>query len=290
MLLRVIQMKPITVVVLVLALFTPQGFGQSPLHLTADEERRANELEHNWKELRVKDPAAWDQFKASIVLQTQEDLAEFGYGTVFTAALDDKTKGALRKYQDRSGLPVTGDLDERTWVRIQDDKSALHPDITFGMYSFLDSDWNSSVRVRGAWVEDGKEFDANTPYQPALVDCVKSARMCMTVTANSADYLNPGYFEIERWDADEIMTKPLDLPCGRETILLTKSDRTVLDINTAKNSGACTRLLGQGHKVVSRLADPASIRGARLKALRAARDRVMLISPEAKERAGMKDH
>jgi Putative peptidoglycan binding domain len=269
------------------------GFAQSPLPLSTDQEGRAKEMEQQWKELRAKDSAAWDKFKASLVLDAQEAFAEFGYGTVFTATLDDRTKEALRKYQGRSGLAVTGDLDARTWIRLQDDKSALHTDIPLGVYMFLDSDWNSWVRVRGDWLQQGKEPDANTPEKPALVECLKSAGMCVMVTANSSDYLNLAYFEIERWDAYEITTRPLDLPCARETIRISKPDQTVLDVNTAayENSDACTKLFGkQGEQMVSRLGDPAKIRHAKLTALRAARDRIELISPEAKHRAGLEDH
>jgi aryl-alcohol dehydrogenase-like predicted oxidoreductase len=41
------------------------------------------------------------------------------------------------------------------------------------------------------------------------------------VAATSSDYLNLSYFEIERWDAYEITTRPLDPLCGRETIRIT---------------------------------------------------------------------
>ena len=235
-------MKGITLA-LIVALFASPGFGQNPLPLPGGQEDVAKELEHDWKELQAKDPAAWDKAKAAFLLDAQKALAEFGYGTVFTATLDDRTKEAIRKYQERSGLTLTGDLDSRTWIRLQDDQRALHADIPLGVYMFLDTDWNSSVRVRGVWLEQGKEPDANTPIKYAVVDCVKSAGMCVMVTATSADYLNLAYFEIERWDAYEITTRPLDLPCGRETMRITKSDRTLLEINTAayKNADACTK-------------------------------------------------
>jgi hypothetical protein len=158
---------------------------------------------------------------------------------------------------------------------------------------FLDSDWNNWVEVRGDWLEQGKEPDANTPEKPAVVVCLKSKSMCVMVTATSVDYLSLGHFDIERWDAYEITTQPLDLPCGRETIRITKPDRTLLATNTAayKNVEACTNLFGKpGEQMVSRLGDPAKIRNAKLTALRAARDRIELISPEAKHRAGLGDH
>jgi peptidoglycan hydrolase-like protein with peptidoglycan-binding domain len=75
------------------------------------------------------------------VLAAQQGLGQFGYGTVFTAILDAKTQEALRSYQRRNGLPVTGDMDGPTWAHLQEDKSALEPKMTMGpLYMFLDSD------------------------------------------------------------------------------------------------------------------------------------------------------
>jgi hypothetical protein len=279
---------------LVIVLLVSSGFAQSPLQLGTDQEPRVNELEHSWKELRAKDPAAWNKFKASLLLDAQKALAEFGYGTVFTAALDDKTQEALRTYQRRNGLPVTGDMDGRTWVRLQEDKSALGQDIPLGpLYMFSDSDWNNFVKVEGAWLEQGKEPDAATPLKTAVVECMKPANICVAANSDGTGYIQLEWFAIERWDKYEITTQPNDLPCGRETIRITKPDRTLLAINTAayKNVEACTNLFGKpSEQMVSRLGDERKIIDARLRAFRSASDRILLVSPEAKHLAGLEDH
>ena len=270
-------------------LFVSVSSAQShpPSHIK-DQESIARDLERAWKELKAKDPVAWEKDRASSVLEAQEALAQFGYGTLFTAALDDRTKEALRKYQDRSGLPVTGDVDARTLLHLQDDQIALQRDILVPSYTFDDSSWNSWVSVRGVWLQPGKEPNANTEATPILVQCVRSARMCVMATAHFRDYVVLDYFEVERWDASQITTGPSDGICDRQTLRISKADQTVLVTSTTYNS-ACSPGL-PNKPVISRLGDPKGIREARLKALSAAKDRILLFSPEVKGRLGSQDH
>jgi Putative peptidoglycan binding domain len=261
--------------------------------LRQDQEKQALQLEHDWKEIRKTDSAGWDKFKASQVLDAQQALAQFGYGTVFTAALDDRTQEALRNYQRRNGLPATGDVDARTWVQLQEDKNALKPEIPLGpLYEFLDSDWNNSVKVEGVWLDQGKEPDAKTPFSTAVVECSKLASLCVAANNNGSGYIHLEYFGIARWDQYEIATTPNDLPCGRETLRITRADKTLLLTNTAayKNADACTKLFGPPSALrVNILGNFEKIMNARLKELRSAEARVKLIGPDARRRAGLTD-
>lgn len=257
-------------------------------------QQQPSQLEQDWKEMQRKDPAAWGKFKASMVLDAQQALAEFGYGTVFTSVLDDRTQEALRNYQRRSNLPVTGDVDAATWTQLKKDESALEPQIMMGpLYTFSDSEWNNYVRVQGVWLEQGKEPDASTPWITAVVECMKSANICVAAQFDGSGYIHLEWFDVERWDKFEITTKPNDLPCGRETIRITKPDRTLLSINMAayKNMEACTKLFGKpGKELISRLADVTKINDARLKVFQAAEDRIKVTSPNAKRRVGVETH
>src|SRR5574341_547398 len=117
------------------------------------------ELVRMWQQGKDKDPAGW----AKSILEAQEALAMFGYGTTFTARLDDQTQGALRRYQARNNLAVTGDLDFKTWRRILDDNIALTADIPLGPgYRFNDSNWNNIFTANGIWLEQGQEPQAST--------------------------------------------------------------------------------------------------------------------------------
>ena len=159
-------MKRIVSIVLFGALFAASSFAQSDSAgpkakqggATKDSQQALNEKQEEneqyyeglKKELKEKDPAAWNRLRAQEILDAQEALASFGYGTIFTVTLDEKTREALRNYQTRSGIPVTGDVDTATRRRLTEDKSELERRIPLGpVYIFGDSDWNSLVTVEG---------------------------------------------------------------------------------------------------------------------------------------------
>jgi peptidoglycan hydrolase-like protein with peptidoglycan-binding domain len=204
------------------------GQSKSSLKLTSKKDRDT-ELVRMWKEVKDKDPAGW----ANSVLEAQERLARFGYGTTFTAKLDDKTKEALRRFQARNNLPVTGDLDFDTWSHIQDDDIALNRVIPMGpAYLFNDSDWNNIFTAEGVWLEQGKEPDATTPVRSSRIECFKANGMCIVAT-NTGTLIHLQYMDIERWDEYEIATRPDDLPCGREFIQISRPEKAVITTNTA---------------------------------------------------------
>jgi hypothetical protein len=295
-------MMRIVTIVLFGTLLTTSSFAQSDSAppkarqegATRDSQQLWNEMqeknEQYLKELKEKDPAAWEKLRAQQILDAQEALASFGYGIVFTASLDEKTTEALRNYQTRSGLPVTGDLDTATIKRLMQDRAELDAHIPLGpLYMFLDSDWNNFVKVEGLWLEQGKEPDAKTPVRPAVAECVKSAGLCTLATLGSegSEYIHLEWYDIQRWDEYEIVTKPDDLPCGRETIHINRPGKTLLLINVAayKNAEACTKLFGPpSGESVSRLGDVSKLMRARMDASRAASIRIKLISAEAESR------
>jgi hypothetical protein len=266
-------MKPIVSIILFSALCTSSSFAQS---VTKDSQRSWNEIKKQnaqyLKELKEKDPAAWSKIRAQDILDTQEALASFGYGTVFTATLDDKTVEALRLYQKRSGLPVTGDVDTSTVQRLTEDKAELERRIPLGpIYTFADQDWDNLVTIEGTRVEQGKVLDARTPILPTRVECLKSTGLCIvaTQTSQGSEYIHVEWFEVQRWDAYEIVTKPSDLPCGRETMHINRPSKTVLLISSAayKNVEACTKLFGPaGADSVVRLDGGSDIMHARVEA------------------------
>lgn len=247
------------------------------------------ELEQMWNETTQKDPQGW----ARTVLESQEDLAKFGYGTLFTAKLDEKTKAALRAYQGRNNLPVNGNLDISTWTQMQHDSAALRLNIPLGpLYMFNDSDWDNVFTVEGVWLEQGKEPSESTPLRAARIECFRANRTCIAATRGET-LIHFQYLDVDRWDRDEIVTRPDDLPCGREYIQIVRPRKAVLSINTAvyKDKDACTKLFGlAGEPTVSRLGDSGKIRDARLRAHRAASDRILVLPAEVRSPAGLKDH
>jgi hypothetical protein len=285
-----------------IATYTTCSFAQSgPAHPKVEQERAAknsqqllNEMQEKndryLQDLKEKDPRAWNKLRAQEILDAQETLASFGYGTIFTATLDEKTVEALRSYQMRSGLPVTGDVDTATIRHLTADKAELERHIPLGpVYAFNDSDWNNFITAQGTWFEQGQEPDAKTPVLPTRLECFKSAGLCIIATqvSEGSEYIHLEWFEVQRWDQYEIVTQPVDLPCGRESIHISRPEKTVLGINTAayKNVDACTKLFGPPSGAsVSRLGDGSKIMHARVDAFRATSSRIKLISAEAQSR------
>jgi hypothetical protein len=261
---------------------------EKPTSAAPPSSSQDKELEQMWDEAK-RDSPGW----ARSVLESQEKLTKFGYGTTFTAKLDDKTKEALRAYQRHSSLTITGDLDFATWTQMQHDNAALTPDIPLGpVYMFNDSDWENAFTVEGVWLEQGKDPDDRTPLRPARIECFKANRTCITATRGET-LIHFQYLDVERWDKYEIATRPDDLPCGREYIHISRPEKSVLTINTAvyQNKDACTKLFGPpGQPSVSRLADAGKLREARVKAFRAASDRIVVIPAEAKSLLGAQNH
>lgn len=290
-------MRGIIAFVLFGVLFISPGFAQGDAtqtkakqgaKVTPSDMQKAAEQYLN--ELKEKDPAEWNKLHAQDILDAQETLASFGYGTTFTATMDEKTTEALRAYQEKSGLSVTGDVDTATLRRLTSDKAELERHIPLGpVYMFNDSGWNEFVTIEGSRFEQGKEPDAKTPVLPTRIECFKSASLCIVATqaSESSEYIHLEWFEVERWDEYEIVSKPVDLPCGRETMHINRPGKTALLINTAayKNTKACTEMFGPpGAESVVRVGDGSKIMHARVNALREASKRIKLISAQAQSR------
>ena len=232
---------------------------------------------------------AKQEITAADILDAQETLARLGYGTIFTAALDEKTREALKLYQERSGLPTTGELDARTSLRLFKDEVALKPPSDIPpRYSFGDSNWNDFFWATGVWTSDAKRPNKESSGVSSRVECVKTMHLCIVATGGTfTSEIHLEWFETARWDRYEITTKPYDLPCGREVMQISRQSKTVLAINTAvyKNVEVCTKLFGPpGKPAINRLSDGDKLIHERWAAFNSARNRLLLIPAEAKAR------
>jgi peptidoglycan hydrolase-like protein with peptidoglycan-binding domain len=89
------------------------------------------------------------------LLEFQRILAELGYGTRFTATLDEQTIRAVREYQRKCGLTENGTFDDATSERLFLDWGA-----TTSIYEgrpmlevFLQMWDEGYVRARGTWLQ-----------------------------------------------------------------------------------------------------------------------------------------
>jgi hypothetical protein len=183
------------------------------------------------------DPKRWREF----VAMTQMTLGRLGYGTgPFDGRMDDKTKQALRRYQEQNRLPQTGDLDMNSMKRVFEDAEALESvPISLSNYQFFDEVWDDYVSARGTWVleNDKQAF----PLQTTRIHCNRQWNHCVEATAMvmlghhlSVDI---DYHEVERWDQHEIVTKPSEHLCARYTLRLSRSQKMVTGLRITTTTG-----------------------------------------------------
>jgi Putative peptidoglycan binding domain len=110
--------------------------------------------EDNVKDYRDKDPKGYANYVWWSIVTAQQTLARFGYGTKFTGELDEGTTDALIEYQKHSGLPVTGDLDERTRKQLWSDQDAIKKPVIAGGVSSLSISGGLLV-AEGLWLKRG---------------------------------------------------------------------------------------------------------------------------------------
>jgi peptidoglycan hydrolase-like protein with peptidoglycan-binding domain len=183
------------------------------------------------------DPKQW----RGIVAMTQMTLGRLGYGTgPFDGRQDEKTRSALRQYQVNNRLPTTGDLDMDTLKKVFEDEEVLESvPVSLPFYYFSDQFWDSYVFAEGTWVieNDKQAF----PLQATSIHCNRQWNHCIDATAEvmmgNQLFVDIDYYEVERWDEHEIVTKPKENLCTRYTLRLSRSQKTVTGLRITTTTG-----------------------------------------------------
>jgi len=188
-----------------------------------------------------------DKFRV-LVLGVQIFLGRFGYGTgPYTGELDERTRGALSKYQSHVGLPITGDVDFPTIKYLTDDNKSLDQVIPFLPQAlFLDDKWDNILHVEGTWSPQGKE--PLTTFQTSKITCYRKWSHCIESTAHlSGDHtpqlsVQTHLYEIGSWDDQDIVSKPyLGEPCATSIVRFTRETKRVSRLtSTAAGKEPCT--------------------------------------------------
>lgn len=163
--------------------------------------------------------------QAMLLLQAQMRLAEWGYGTKFTAQADSETISAIRLYQQRNGLPATGKLDGLMGVRMDADEKAVatYP-FTLPPFSFIPeepSQFQEFFDAEGVF-RDTSSGDVSGPIH---IECNKGWHLCFeeestTLTPNVAK------MTIKRWTSDLIVAEE-ESRCYTNQLRIERSSKTV---------------------------------------------------------------
>jgi hypothetical protein len=151
--------------------------------------------------------------------------------------LDERTKQALKEYQKRRGLEMTGDINPETWKKIFSDMNVVDTPIIglgIGFHLFTDF-WDSYITASGTWIfEDGTA--QAMPLQTTKILCFREKGFCFVTTARIGIggflVVDNDIYEIERWDNRELVTKPLDFACVRYVLRINRIQKTVKLLRT----------------------------------------------------------
>jgi putative peptidoglycan binding protein len=183
-----------------------------------------------WEKVRNSDPKAFEKQKDQFTLMAQMDLAEMGYGTSFTANLDEGTKEALRAYQALRGLPETADVDPLTIDQLRADEGLLHREELFlSPFQFIAAGWDQGGFTSiGSWLEDGA---AEPEVEESQLECDRDWKLCIDGQARLLKGFGGGInlvgkfeaYQIKQWDKYEIVAvSPYPSPCERDTLRINR--------------------------------------------------------------------
>ncbi len=226
----------------------------SPVNERAEYDRELSE----WKQ----NPEKYSQVRTEFTFIAELILAESGYDPgPFDGVLDERTQTALRTYQKNMGIPVTGDpLSYETLKQIEKDKEILDRQIVNlgGLFVHTDMWGEGYVSAQGTWTISGEK--QAWPEQRSEIQCFRDIGKCIEATAivkhEGEPYLSVALeiYEIERWDAQEIVTKPREtaMGCVRYVLRFNRLNKSVTGTrSTISDEGLCKGLdRGEKHLVL----------------------------------------
>jgi hypothetical protein len=171
-------------------------------------------------------------------------LGEAGYGIgPFSGIEDPKTDAALREFQKNNELPVNGDALDMDLVDKLNEFGGLHDPLQLPprVSSSFESWEEGFIRVTGTWV--GVNDTIGTPVQTSEITCFKSMDICIEAQAKVFDSLlqvSTEFFDIDRWDDKEIVTKPSDKICVRSVTRINRLQKSVTALDSKiSDKGLC---------------------------------------------------
>lgn len=175
------------------------------------------------EKLKKENPKEYEELKKGFVIIAQLLLATLGYGIgPFDGILDEKTKSALGAYEKKRNIPVTGDpLSFDTMKQLEADMKTIeyHPISLPFINVFIDLWDDGYVTASGTWVLSNEKM--GEPEQTSKINCYRSMNRCIEAVAIVGGegserrlFVDIDIYEIERWDAHEIVTKPLQTAFG----------------------------------------------------------------------------
>jgi hypothetical protein len=258
--------KRIFYMIIILIFIANPSFAVQP-----DKQSEKADYQKWLEKLKKENPKEYEEVKRTYVFMAELVLATLGYGMEpFDGILDEKTKNALRTYQKKRNIPETGDpLSFDTVNQLIADTNTIehHPIYLPGLHVFTDFWDNGYVSASGTWVLINHKM--GEPERTSKINCDKNMNTCTEVIAiiggegsSRRLSIDINTYEIERWDKDEIVTKPLAFVCVHYLLRINRLQKSVTGIrSTISDKDVCKvvelkemyMVLTDGSKVYSEL-------------------------------------
>jgi peptidoglycan hydrolase-like protein with peptidoglycan-binding domain len=212
---------------------------------SVDKKKERAEYAAELDKLKRDDPAKYERSKKVFTLGLQMLLGEAGYGIgPYDGVMDAKTESALRAYQKDNGLTVNGDvLDMDLLDKLTQQQKDLRAPVSLPpKFALFDNGWDEGfVQASGTWVSLNDKI--GIPLQTSKITCIRSQKQCIESRAQlHSDVLDVSteFYDIERWDKSEIVTKPSDAICVRSVMRLNRLQKSVTAIDSKiSDKGLC---------------------------------------------------
>jgi hypothetical protein len=258
-------------------------------HLTAQTDAAdRTAFERETAALRRDNPPQYQQVRDGFTLLTEMLLGRLGYDVgPFDGVLDNRTRTAVRRYQKDRSLPETGDpftFDTVQAVRLDDQLLNSSPISLQPKRVFVDEWTRGYVSADGTWTVVGEEMASP---ETSNITCERAQAICREATAKISRTgtsrllaVDVYTFEIERWNDEEIVTKPRQFGCTGTVHRWVRSDKSLTGIRSmTSNEGSCRAFERQEIRLV--LADGNEVAGKLAARQREAWRQIMKVSPAA---------
>jgi len=220
----------------------------------ADNKSDKAKYQEGIEQIKKENPTDYEKLKLLYNFQAELLLTSLGYGIdPIDGILDDKLKNALKIYEKKRNIPVTGDpLSYETMNQIDADRTTMDFDpVLLPSLSVYTDTWDKGYLIaKGTWVLSNDQM--LWPEQTTQIECNRDKNSCTEVTASISRFggspslvLELNSYEIERWDNYEIVTKPVEtaLGCVRYIRRINRLQKSVTGIrSTISKESFCSEV------------------------------------------------
>lgn len=277
------------IVIVGLVWFNITAMQVEALNVGDDKANEKLEYQKNLEQLKKENPEQYEENLREITLAMQILLGQLGYGVEFNGVLDNRTTQAIREYEEKREIPVTGNpLSLETIDCFMKDSEFLEKKpIILPKFDFSEDHWEDGYfSAKGTWIMDNEKL--TNPEQTSSITCYRDLGICIHTTAfisrDNSDFLDVDtiVYYIERWDKNEIVTKPKDFACTQLVIRINSLQSSVNLIRSIISNEELCKSLEMKNKH-STLKDGVDVYLRLTEDYQKKREKLMKVPPAAKE-------